>query len=515
MLRANTNDSLAPIAARTVRELIAAAGDAWGESPVLLAPGTDRVLSYRSLAENTDRAAATLSAWGLGPAHRVATLLPAGATAVGTMCAVMAQCTYTPLNPRSSHAEAVASLAGVKADCIIVPRGVTNAGRSAAESLGLPVIEVHAPPDAAPGLIELTSSSGFEASPRDASGTLLAYVLQTSGTTSRPKFVPMSQAAFLSAMSHNANILKVTIADRGLHVIAPAHVIGITTVLYSFMGGAQIVCCPGLVSADFFQWVRDFEPTWLTATPALHHSIVAAAKGDMGFIARKPPRFIRSGAAPMPPTLLAAIESLWHAPLIEAYGMSECPLITSNGWNPTERKAGSVGLANCGTEAAIVDDSGQMTAADHADPESVGEIVIRGPHVFTGHEDAEVASRDAFHDGWFHTGDLGSFDADGFLFYRGRKKGVDQPWRDQDRATGHRRSGDASPGESPKHWHSLCRTSASEKQSASRSCCARITLRLSLIFVSTSHANSARKRFLSASPLLTSFRPDSPERISG
>ena len=422
MLRVQSVHLPSRVRVASVRDLIATSGNSWDGATALAAPGADRVLTYRALADQNQAIVHTLAGWGLNSTHRVATFLPAGPVAVGVMCAVMSQCTYAPLNPRLTHAEAIASLKAIKADCVIVLRGQANAGRSAAEVLGLAVIEAHAPLDAPPGVVELSCEQPFEAPGRDAKGPHLAYVLQTSGTTSRPKIVLMSQAAFLSAMSFNAEILKVTTADRCLHLVAPAHVMGITTVIYSLMCGAQIVCCPGLIAADYLEWVQRFEPTWLTATPALHHSIVtAASKGECNFIARRPPRFIRSGAAPMPPTLHAAIEKLWHAPLIEAYGMSECPLITSNGWGQAHRKPGSVGLANCGTEVAILEESGRVLPSG-TDPSVVGQIVIRGPHVMRAYEDAPEANEEAFRDGWFHTGDLGCIDADGFLFYRGRKK---------------------------------------------------------------------------------------------
>jgi thioesterase domain-containing protein/acyl carrier protein len=114
--------------------------------------------------------------------------------------------------------------------------------------------------------------------------------------------------------------------------------------------------------------------------------------------------------------LLAELESIFNAPVIEGYGTNEAPLTTSNPLPPYERKIGSVGIA-AGSEVTIMDEVGTLLPAGE-----IGEIVIRGPNVFQGYENNPAANRSAFTHGWFRTGDEGYVDADGYLFITGRLK---------------------------------------------------------------------------------------------
>ena len=198
------------------------------------------------------------------------------------------------------------------------------------------------------------------------------------------------------------------------------HIHGLgAAVLASLASGASVVCCPGFVAPKFFDWVDEFSPTWYTAVPTIHQSVVARAEHHRDVIERRPFRFIRSCSSALAPSLMDELESIFRAPVVEAYGMTEAAhQMTSNPLPPGERRRGSVGIA-AGPEIAIMDQAGALLPAG-----SEGEIVIRGANVTSGYLDNPVANAGAFTGGWFRTGDQGRLDAAGYLCLTSRLKEI-------------------------------------------------------------------------------------------
>jgi acyl-CoA synthetase (AMP-forming)/AMP-acid ligase II len=160
-------------------------------------------------------------------------------------------------------------------------------------------------------------------------------------------------------------------------------------------------------------------PTWYTAVPTMHQAIVSRAKGNQDVIARHPLRFMRSSSSSMPPQVIKELEAVFHAPLIEAYGMTEAThQMCSNPLPPAVRKPGTVGLA-AGPEVAIMAEDGTLLPSG-----GIGEIVIRGSNVTAGYESNPSANAEAFTHGWFRTGDQGQMDADGYVSLTGRLKEI-------------------------------------------------------------------------------------------
>jgi oxalate---CoA ligase len=161
------------------------------------------------------------------------------------------------------------------------------------------------------------------------------------------------------------------------------------------------------------------KPTWYTAVPTMHQAIVSRASKNLEVIARHPLRFMRSSSSSMPPQVIRELEAIFHAPLIEAYGMTEAThQMTSNPLPPAARKPGTVGQA-AGPEVAIMGKDGGLLPAG-----GVGEIVIRGPNVTAGYENNPAANAEGFADGWFRTGDQGTMDAEGYVSITGRLKEI-------------------------------------------------------------------------------------------
>jgi acyl carrier protein len=198
------------------------------------------------------------------------------------------------------------------------------------------------------------------------------------------------------------------------------HVHGlIGALLSSLTAGASVVCTPGFDALQFFDWVKIFRPTWYTAVPTIHQAVLAYASAKREIIEQHPLRFVRSGSASLPGKVLADLEEVFRAPVIEYYGMTEAASqICSNPMPPGKRKAGSVGTPT-GQEVAIMDPRGELLPTG-----TTGEIVIRGPNVTAGFENNPAANEEAFSAGWFRTGDEGRLDEDGYLFITGRIKEI-------------------------------------------------------------------------------------------
>ena len=267
------------------------------------------------------------------------------------------------------------------------------------------------------GAEQIRTDEAADAQPR-ADDT--ALVLHTSGTTSRPKLVPLTHANLCASARAIADALELGPDDRCLNVMPLFHIHGlIGATLASIVSGASVACTPGFDPTQFFAWVDELEPTWYTGVPTMHQAILAAAADHRDVVARRPLRFIRSSSAALPPSVSADLEATFGAPVIEAYGMTEAShQIATNPLPPGERRPGTVGRP-VGADVAIVTASGRR-----AGPDEVGEVVIRGPGVTRGYESNPAANEQAFVDGWLRTGDEGRLDPDGYLTLTARVKEI-------------------------------------------------------------------------------------------
>ena len=172
-------------------------------------------------------------------------------------------------------------------------------------------------------------------------------VLHTSGTTARPKIVPLSQANLCASAQHIARTLAFTPVDRGLNIMPLFHIHGlIAGVLTPLSAGSMVFCTPGFNALKFFAWMDEARPTWYTAVPTMHQAILTRASKNADVIARHPLRFVRSSSSSMPPQVIHELEAVFGAPLIESYGMTEAThQMASNPLPPAIRKPGSVGVA--------------------------------------------------------------------------------------------------------------------------------------------------------------------------
>jgi acyl-CoA synthetase (AMP-forming)/AMP-acid ligase II len=410
----------------TIRSMISSPAD---DAPALGAPGRDW-LSYGALRALSDRAAAALRNAGIGATDRVAIVLPNGPEMAAAFVTLAQAATTAPLNPAYREDEFAFYLKDLGAKAIVLARDDEGPALAAARRHGLTVLRLSADPAGPAGSFTLAAESApREAAPDGApDADDVALILHTSGTTSRPKIVPLLQRNLAASARHIAASLELTPADRCLNVMPLFHIHGlVAAVSASLAAGGSVWCAPGFDALRFFSWLKDARPSWYTAVPTMHQAILARAPRNAEIVAGARLRFLRSSSASLPGPVMTRLAETFGAPVIESYGMTEAAhQMASNPLPPRAQKPGSVGLP-AGPEVRLARET-EDRLLPGAGPDDVGEVVISGPNVTPGYEaNPEANAKNFFEaDGrrWFRTGDQGAFDAEGYLTLTGRLKEI-------------------------------------------------------------------------------------------
>lgn len=406
--------------AQTIYEVLKERAQTNSNAIAIAAPGR-KPLSYGGLLDQAETTVRVLSSLGLGPKDRVAIVLANGPEMATAFLSIACGASCAPLNPAYTREEFDFYISDLDARALIVGAGMDSPARDVAHERNVRLIELDTSNEMQAGLFTLSGTEpGIAGSDSFAQPLDIALRLHTSGTTSRPKLVPLSHANVCRSGLNTATTLSLTDADRCLNVMPLFHIHGLMgAVMASIVAGGSLVCAPGFDPEGFFAWLDEFRPTWYTAVPTIHQAVLALAEANSEVIARRPMRLIRSSSAAMPVQVMQELERVFQTQVIEAYGMTEAAhQMASNPLAPLPRKAGSVGIA-AGPDVAIMDEAGTLLPQGQT-----GEVVIRGPNVTEGYENNSEANQNAFTDGWFRTGDQGSFDADGYLFLTGRLKEI-------------------------------------------------------------------------------------------
>ncbi len=378
-------------------------------------------LTYDGLRRQVAATTAALNGFGIGRGDPVAIVLSNGPEMASVFVGVAAGATAAPLNPAYRPDEFDFYLSDLGARALIVQAGADTPARAVAARHGIRVIELAVPTGAPAGVFELTAgNAGATVNGGPAGAGDVALVLHTSGTTSRPKIVPLNQQNLSASAASIGRAIALTAADRCLNVMPLFHIHGLmAAVLATLAAGASVVCTPGFNALRFFAWLDELQPSWYTAVPTMHQAILARAARNQAIVERARLRVIRSSSASLPPQVMADLERLFRCPVIESYGMTEAAhQMASNPLPPAPRKPGTVGIA-AGPEIGIMDPGGRLLPVG-----TIGEVVIRGPGVTRGYQNNPAANAGAFTDGWFHTGDQGMLDGEGYLTITGRLKEI-------------------------------------------------------------------------------------------
>ncbi|MGH3397227.1 MAG: AMP-binding protein [Streptosporangiaceae bacterium] len=383
--------------------------------PAFVVPEDGEELTYAQVADRVETLAQRLAGAGVRRGDRVALALPNGPDFVLLLLGIIALgAAAAPLNPAYTQSEFGFFLADIAPRLFLIPASRPAEAGAAAAATGTTVLAVRASGDGPPELLAggqaATAQRGYEpASPDD-----VAVVLHTSGTTSRPKQVPLRQRNLMASTRAIAAHYRLSQADVSFCVMPLFHIHGLVASTFAALStGGAVIAPRRFTPRRFWAQAREHGATWLSAGPTLHQMILDKAGGG------GPPdtlRFARSCSSALAPALLERAEQAYQAPMLEAYGMTEAShQMTSNPLPPAARVPASVGVAT-GTEVGIADPAGALLAAGRA-----GEVVIRGPGVMSGYVSNPAATAGAFFGGWFRTGDRGVL-RDGYLYLEGRIK---------------------------------------------------------------------------------------------
>lgn len=382
------------------------------DSTAIILPDAGIQITYRQLRDQVMTMADTLASLGIGPGDRVSTVLPNGLPAIVSFLAASIAGTAAPLNPGYRHDEFAFFLEDTSAKILLAPPDGAPEARKAAEGK-IPVYSLEMD---ATGFVRIAGASNGRKSPAP-SPDGVALILHTSGSTGRPKRVPIRHRNIAASVMNITHHYGLSPSDAALCAMPLFHVHGlVASTLSTLFSGGTIVVPSKFNPLSFWRTVRDHRVTWYSAVPTIH-SLLLARAGDQRPEGSEGLRFIRSCSAALPPEMMAKMESVFGAPVLEAYGMTEAShQMASNPRPPAARKPGSVGRGT-GVKIGIMDGKGNLLS-----PGERGEVVIQGPNVVDGYENNPEANAASFTNGWFRTGDQGILDAEGYLTLTGRIK---------------------------------------------------------------------------------------------
>ncbi len=396
-----------------------------------------RSLTYQQLRENVAGLVSQLHGFGLKPRERIAIAMTNGSPMAITFLAAALSGIAAPLNPKYKQEEFAFYYADTQAKALIT---LSQEPEAAIAALTPHMMLIHAKVNT-DGTLSFESAHGAWGRSRGAgskeqrggasplpptpcpsssspSPNDVAMILHTSGTTSRPKRVPIRHRNLIASAKNIIGAYSLTSADTTLCLMPLFHVHGLVGCLLATLGsGGTLICPDGFNALEFWKLVETYKPTWYSAAPTMHQTILARASRNTEIVKANSFRFIRSSSASLPPIIIEQLEATLNAPVVESYSMTEAShLMTTNPLPPKVRKPGTVGYG-FGVEVGIMDFEGNLLPQG-----SLGEVVVKAPNVIDGYENNPEANATAFVNGWFRTGDQGTVDEDGYLRLTGRIK---------------------------------------------------------------------------------------------
>ena len=381
-------------------------------------------LSYAGLMASMQAVKREINGYGLGRNDRIAIVHPNGPELALIVLGILSCASCAPLNQKYTATEFEFYLADLNVKAVVVREGMKSPIFAVCERLNIPIIALAANTNEPIGTLNFSHhQSAAQPASELPQAQDTALILHTSGTTSRPKIVPLTQSNLLCSAQNIAATLRLTPQDCCFNIMPLFHIHGMMAgFLAPLVSGGSVICSPGFAEdpffvAQFYPWMIALKPSWYTAVPTMHQAIIGNAARYPDIATQCPLRFLRSSSASLAPQVMAELESIFQAPVLEAYGMTEAAhQMASNPLPPAEHKPKSVGLA-AGPDVEIMDTSGNILPVG-----VTGEIVIRGPNVMHAYENNEAANATAFYGDWFRTGDEGVMDEQRYLYLTGRLK---------------------------------------------------------------------------------------------
>ena len=374
-------------------------------------------LKFVDLKSLIERISKQLSGNGINNKDRAAIVLPNGPYMATSFLAISSYMSAAPLNPNYKSEEFEFYLEDLKPKIVIVEKNSKNPVVEVANKLKIPVCEIKSDGNTLSGDFNLFEKSSDYFLPGEDHEAL---VLHTSGTTSRPKIVPLTNKNIFSSADNISKSLNLTDKDHCLNIMPLFHIHGLIAVLAASMKvGASVCASSGFNALKFLDNAKREKITWYSGVPTMHQAILMRADKNLETAKQLNLRFLRSSSASLPPAVFEKLNEVFNCPVIEAYGMTEAThQMTSNPLPPKSQKPGFVGIP-AGPEVCIMDTNNKILNQGEE-----GEVCIRGENVTSGYENNPDANKNSFSNGWFRTGDQGYFDKDGYLKISGRLKEI-------------------------------------------------------------------------------------------
>jgi len=388
----------------SLKQLLETNADRYPDKPFIIEPETKREITFAEFQAEVANFAETLRQNGFVSGKKGLIIMNNGIQFATAFFAIISLGgTAVPVNPVSKESELRYLIEDSKSSYIIT----NDDSKSIAEVFGKSLI------------VAANGNTIYRIERQDTensdSTTHIALFMYTSGTTGKPKGVMLTEENLIAEASFIKMGHELTDEDMVLCELPYFHINGlVVTLITPTYCGITIILPKKFSASAFWGLISQYKPKWVNAVPTIYSIVLNKSTDGIDLSSLK---FARSATSALPIALLDAFEQKTGVPIIEAYGISEGgSQITSNPRPPKKRKAGSVGFPY-GTEIKIVDDAGALLPTGHT-----GEVKVRGANISSGYYGKPEETAASFIDGWFHTGDLGHFDEEGYLFLTGRKK---------------------------------------------------------------------------------------------
>jgi long-chain acyl-CoA synthetase len=390
------------------------------ERPVAMFDGGR--LTYRQLDQASDRLAGSLIAIGIKPGDPVALQLPNIPQFLVSYFGILKTGgIVVPLNVMLRAPEVAFHLGDSGARVLITWEGILGEAAKGAEAAGLDQIYAvgHAGDSAVAMPFERLLDvvvPHFEVVSRQPTDT--AVIVYTSGTTGRPKGAELTHMQLYMNADIPGRLFDVQPDDIVITMLPLFHVFGLSSILdVCVRFGCAMSLVPRFTPAAVLAAIQRDRVTIFEGVPTMFADVLSYP--DLDDYDLSSLRIAISGGASIPAPVLDAFEERFGLVILEGYGLTETASTTTFNVSADERRAYSVGKPIWGTQTQVWDDDGHPLPPG---PEHVGEVVTRGMHVMKGYWNNPEATASTFTGDWLHTGDLGYFDQDGFLFIVSRKK---------------------------------------------------------------------------------------------